>query len=103
MASQGHNDITHWGLNRIAAINLSLIVVNIQFSKSLPVGLPEANNFGGGMGTFLLHFIQSYVYDSRFKARGLATFFDWIVNTAIVIDLINQGNGLLPVHYQSIS
>ena len=47
----------------------------LQCSKLLPVRLPEADNFGGGPGTFFKDFLQFYVYDLRFKAGGLTTFF----------------------------
>ena len=45
-----------------------------QCSKLLPVRLPEADNFGGGPGTFFKDFPQFNVYDLRFKAGRLTTF-----------------------------
>ena len=54
-----------------------------QSSKLLPVRLPEADNFGGGPGTFL-DFLQFYVYDLRFKQDW--KFFDRVLNT----DMANE-------------
>ena len=51
-----------------------------QCSKLLPVHLPEAGNFGGGLGTFFEIFFNFMfmIWDSRQEDWQL---FDWVLNT----------------------
>ena len=54
------------------------ITINIdiwQCSKLLSVRLSETDNFRGGPGHLKKKFLQFHVYELKFKAGGLTTFF----------------------------
>ena len=58
----------------------------MQCSKLLPVRQPEADNFGGGLGTFLRLFFNFMLW---FEIQGSRTdnFFYWVLNTGLCLPI----------------